>query len=88
MEILELICKISELKILLDGFIAEWTIQFKKIVKVKKWQQKLFKLLLRENCDGEKNEKNLSDPRTVQTNLISVRLEFPKEKRDCSRKNI
>lgn len=30
MEILELIYKISELKILLDGFIAAWTMQLKK----------------------------------------------------------
>ena len=88
MEILELICKISESKILLDVFIAEQTIQLRKIVKVKKRQQKLFKLILREYCDGEKMKKNLSDPRTVQTNLISAWLEFPKEKRDCSRKKI
>ena len=57
MEILELICKISESKILLDVFIAEQTIQLRKIVKVKKRQQKLFKLILRENCDGEKMKK-------------------------------
>lgn len=53
MEILELKCKISELKNILDVFIANWTMQGKKLVKLKKWQYKLFKLI-RENGGGKK----------------------------------